>query len=165
MWRNSKSRRLLPDLPSCEILQYRDYGTSATIDSGSQKRTLTLSFTRKLTPPARGSHTLIYQRPLFDVTPRNAVLARMLCELFTDATTEDVYDASLAELSFSLNYAGDYISISAGGFSDKLAVLTETMLKKLVAFEVDEDRFAKIVDQVGVSAFHACCGLTTLAPI
>jgi insulysin len=76
------------------------------------------------------------------------VLARLFCELFSDAITQDVYDASLAELSFHLFYAGDYISISAGGFSDKLAVLTETMLKKLVTFEVDEDRFAKIVDQV-----------------
>ena len=37
--------------------------------------------------------------------------------------------------------------MSAGGFSDKLAVLTETMLSKMMKLEIDEDRFAKIVDQ------------------
>jgi insulysin len=92
--------------------------------------------------------------PLLDVTPRNAVLARLLCEMFEDATTEDVYDASLAELSFGLYYSGDTLSISAGGFSDKLAVLTETMLNKLMAFDIDESRFEKITDSVSLEHWY-----------
>ncbi|KAK8849760.1 hypothetical protein IAR55_005095 [Kwoniella newhampshirensis] len=84
--------------------------------------------------------------PILNVTPRNAVLSRLFCDLFTDSITEDVYDADLAELSFSLWNSHEGISVSAGGFSDKLAVLTETMLKKFVNFEVDEGRFQEIAE-------------------
>ena len=81
-------------------------------------------------------------------TPRNAVLARVFCDLFRDSITEDIYDADLAELSFNLGYAGEAIGISAGGFSDKLAVLLETMLTRLAAFEVDETRWIGVIDDV-----------------
>lgn len=87
-------------------------------------------------------------RPLLEVTPRNAVLARLLMDLFSDSTTEDVYDAELAELSFHLFYSGDALTLAVGGFTDKLALLMETMLKKLMVFEVDPTRFDKIVDSV-----------------
>lgn len=92
--------------------------------------------------------TSAHTSPLLHVTPRTAVLARLLCDLFTDATTEDVYDASLADLSFDLYYTGDSISISAGGYTDKLALLTETMLNKFINFEIDPVRFDKVVDQI-----------------
>jgi insulysin len=76
------------------------------------------------------------------------VLSKLFCELYSDSITEDVYDASLAELSFSFFYSGEYMCIAAGGFTDKLPVLTETMLDKLKKYEVDPERFAKISDQV-----------------
>ncbi|ORY34641.1 putative A-factor processing enzyme [Naematelia encephala] len=86
--------------------------------------------------------------PLMNASPRHAVLGRLFCELFSDSITEDVYDADLAELSFSLQYTPEAISVGAAGFSDKLAVLVETMLTKLVAFEVDAARFGDIVEDV-----------------
>jgi len=76
------------------------------------------------------------------------VLSKLFCELYSDSITEDVYDASLAELSFSFFYSGEYMCIAAGGFTDKLPVLTETMLDKLKKYKVDPERFAKISDQV-----------------
>lgn len=82
--------------------------------------------------------------PLIDVTPRNSVLTRLLCDIFTDATTEDSYDATLAELSFHLWFAGDAINISVAGFTDKLAHLAETMLTKLKNLKVDPERFDKL---------------------
>lgn len=88
------------------------------------------------------------RRPQLNATPRNAVLAQLFCDLFRDSITEDTYDADLAELSFNLWYAGDWIGIGAAGFSDKLAVLTETMLQRLMEFEVDDGRFDSIVDDV-----------------
>lgn len=83
--------------------------------------------------------------PLLDVTPRNAVLTRLLCDAFTDATTEDVYDATLAELGFHLWGAGDSINVQVAGFTDKLAHLAETMLVKLKNLKVDPERFPKLV--------------------
>ena len=81
------------------------------------------------------------------------MLAQLFCDLFRDSTTEDTYDADLAELSFQLWYAGDWIGIGAGGFSDKLAVLTETMLQRLMRFEVDEGRFEGVVDKASGEAY------------
>lgn len=94
--------------------------------------------------PLSSSH----YRPILDTSPRNAALTKLFCELFSDSITEDVYDASLAELSFNLFYAGENICVSAGGFSDKLAVLTETMLEKLKNYKVDPERFAKLKETV-----------------
>lgn len=62
--------------------------------------------------------------------------------------TEDVYDAELAELNFRVYGGGDFIGITTRGFSDKLSVLAETMLGKLMALEIDSERFKEIVDQV-----------------
>jgi insulysin len=86
--------------------------------------------------------------PLLETTPRTAVLARLLCDLYSDSIVEDVYDAELAELGFSLWYAGDTINVAVQGFTDKQALLLETMLTKLTNFEVDPKRFDKIVDQI-----------------
>lgn len=87
-------------------------------------------------------------RPILDTSPRNAALTKLFCELFSDSITEDVYDASLAELSFNLFYAGEHICVAGGGFSDKLAVLTETMLEKLKTYKVDPERFSKLKETV-----------------
>ena len=91
---------------------------------------------------------ILLHSPVLNNTPRNAVLARLFCDLYRDSITEDTYDADLAELSFQLFYAGDTINVAAGGFSDKLAVLLEIMLDRLNDFKVDPTRYASIVDEV-----------------
>lgn len=88
------------------------------------------------------------QSPLLEATPRTAVLGRLMCELFYDSVTEDIYDAELAELNFALWYGGNSFNLAVTGFSDKQSVLLEAMLKKLIEFEVDPERFDKIVDRV-----------------
>lgn len=86
--------------------------------------------------------------PLLNASPRNHVLAYLLTEVFSDLVTEDVYDAEIAELRFSVYYAGDWLGVSAKGFTDKMGVLVERMMGKLVDVEVNEERFKEIVDQV-----------------
>ena len=88
--------------------------------------------------------------PVLNNTPRNAVLGRLFCDLFKDSIVEDIYDADMAELSFDLHYAGESIAVGAGGFSDKLAVLLETMLKRFANFEIDEKRFPEVVEDVSL---------------
>lgn len=92
-------------------------------------------------------------RPILNNTPRNAVLGRVFCDLFRDSIGEDIYDAEMAELSFNLGYAGESITISAGGFSDKLALLLQAMLERLAAFKIDEARYTGVVDDVS----GICC--------
>ena len=88
--------------------------------------------------------------PILTVTPRNQVLTTLMTELFSDSITEDVYDAEMAELRFGVYGAGDYIGVSSKGFTDKMDVLVERMLTKLVDLKIDEDRFKEIVDQVSL---------------
>lgn len=83
-----------------------------------------------------------------EVTPRNAVLARLFTELFTDAITEEVYDAELAGLKYSVQYGGDSITIGSVGYNDKLPVLTSKMVKLMKDFKVDPARYTVIADQV-----------------
>jgi insulysin len=72
----------------------------------------------------------------------------MLCDLFRDSITEKVYDAELAGLQFSIDFNGDHITFGTVGYNDKLAALTESMLKLFMEFKVDPERFSVIKDQV-----------------
>ena len=96
------------------------------------------------------------------MTPRQATLARLYCDLFRDSITEEVYDAELAGLQYSLEYAGDSITVGSVGYNDKLPMLTEKMVTMMKAFQVDPERFAIIKDQVGQSlALCSRCSFTT----
>jgi secreted Zn-dependent insulinase-like peptidase len=68
--------------------------------------------------------------------------------LFRDSITEEVYDAELAGLQYSLEYAGDSITVGSVGYNDKLPRLTEKMLGMMKEFKVDAERFAIMKDQV-----------------
>lgn len=94
------------------------------------------------------SEEILRHSPLLDVTPRNATLARLLCDLFRDSITEKVYDAELAGLQFSIDFGGDHITLGTVGYNDKLADLTESMLKLFMGFKIDLERFGLIKDQV-----------------
>ena len=83
------------------------------------------------------------------MTPRQATLARLYCDLFRDSITEEVHDAELAGLQYSLEYAGDSITVGSVGYNDKLPMLTEKMVTMMKSFQVDPERFAIIKDQVG----------------
>ncbi|WVO12724.1 hypothetical protein L204_100332 [Cryptococcus depauperatus] len=89
--------------------------------------------------------------PILKATPRNSVLSVLLCELFMDSITEDIYDASMAMLNFHLTVNNDRIDISASGFTDKLAELTEAMMRKFVEFKIDSKRFENIVEDRRIS--------------
>lgn len=99
----------------------------------------------------RSSCTDSCSSPLLDVTPRQATLARLYCDLFRDSITEEVYDAELAGLQYSLEYAGDSITVGSVGYNDKLPRLTEKMLGMMKEFKVDAERFAIMKDQVRTS--------------
>jgi insulysin len=87
-------------------------------------------------------------RPILQATPRNSVLSRLFVDLFRDSIAEETYDAELAGLQFSLDYAGDSLTIGTVGYNDKLPALTEKMLGLMRSFKVDESRFELIRDQV-----------------
>jgi insulysin len=86
--------------------------------------------------------------PLLQVSPRNTVLARLFVDLFRDSIAEETYDAELAGLQFSIDYAGDSLTVGTVGYNDKLPAMTEKMLNLMRSFKVDPSRFELIRDQV-----------------
>ncbi len=121
------------------------------INSGYLELTCSLQCNREcmlFTSPISPFLTNFSVRPLLDVTPRNATIGRLLCDLFRDSVTEKVYDAELAGLQFSIDFGGDHITLGTVGYNDKLADLTETMLKLFMEFKIDPERFELIKDQV-----------------
>ena len=91
-----------------------------------------------------------FASPLLQVSPRNTVLARLFVDLFRDSIAEETYDAELAGLQFSLDYAGDSLTVGTVGYNDKLPAMTEKMLGLMRSFKVDESRFELIRDQVSL---------------
>jgi insulysin len=89
-----------------------------------------------------------HSSPLLQVLPRNTVLARLFVDLFRDSIAEETYDAELAGLQFSIDYAGDSLTVGTVGYNDKLPAMTEKMLGLMRSFKVDASRFELIRDQV-----------------
>jgi secreted Zn-dependent insulinase-like peptidase len=68
---------------------------------------------------------------------------RYLRRLVDDALTEEVYNASLAGLSYSLNTDSEWnLELETRGYNDKMIVLLKLVLEKVRSHVVDEDRFA-----------------------
>ncbi|CDO75620.1 hypothetical protein BN946_scf184840.g3 [Trametes cinnabarina] len=86
--------------------------------------------------------------PLAYVTPRRAMMSRLLVDLVEDALAEVTYDADLAGLSYSLSNEVEGLSVSVGGYNDKLHVLLRTVLAKLRGLQVQPDRLRVLKEKV-----------------
>jgi insulysin len=95
-------------------------------------------------------------RPLLDVTPRLAIVSRLYCELFQDSITEEIYDAKLAGLKYSLEHGAKSISVHVRGYNDKLPMFLKKMLKMMKDFTVRGERFAIIKEQVSLQCWYVC---------
>ena len=108
---------------------------------------------RSVSLPFSLDHTYshcFYSSPLASITPRNAVLTRLFTELLADALIERTYDADLAGLTHHIGSNMRGLSVSVGGYSDKLSVLLETLLREMKSFVVKdrEGRFGVYKEQV-----------------
>ncbi|CAO1629238.1 unnamed protein product [Parajaminaea phylloscopi] len=97
--------------------------------------------------PKANVFTLL-RSPLIDATPANAVKSRVFVELVKDALTEYSYDAELAGLGYNIEAQADAFGISVDGYSDKLSVLLDHILKAVKNFQVDPARFEIVKDTV-----------------
>lgn len=61
---------------------------------------------------------------------------------------ERTYDADIAGMSHSVGSQMQGVMVSVGGYSDKLVVLLETILKEMKTFAVDPERFTVFKEQV-----------------
>lgn len=78
----------------------------------------------------------------------------MYAELVHDALTEYAYDADLAGLAYIVSNTAEGLSVSLGGYNDKLVMLLPAVLNKLKHLEVREDRFDILKEQVRALPNH-----------
>lgn len=76
------------------------------------------------------------------------MVGRLFVDLVEDALAETTYDADLAGLSFSVSNHADGVSVTVGGYSDKLDVLLRTVLESMRGLSVDPQRLQVIMEKV-----------------
>ncbi|KZT41760.1 hypothetical protein SISSUDRAFT_981316 [Sistotremastrum suecicum HHB10207 ss-3] len=86
--------------------------------------------------------------PLASVTPRHAVLTRLIAELVTDALQEYSYDADLAGLQYSFSSSSRGFQLSLSGYNSKLPVLLQKVLDTFRNLKVDSVRLAVVREQL-----------------
>lgn len=87
----------------------------------------------------------------------------LLVDLLEDALSEEGYNARLAGLSYNLSNGTKGVTLSVGGFDNKLGVLFEMILRTLKGFEIKEERLKVIAEKVGMrssSVFHTSLNRT-----
>ncbi|KAI0646092.1 LuxS/MPP-like metallohydrolase [Trametes meyenii] len=95
------------------------------------------------------AHIRIYLKsPLAYTTPRHAMLTRLFVDLVEDALAELTYDADLAGLSYSVTNQIEGLTISVGGYNDKLHVLLRTVLEKIHGLSVQPDRMRVLKEKI-----------------
>eukprot|EP00941_MAST-03F_sp_MAST-3F-sp1_P003543 g3543.t1 len=71
-------------------------------------------------------------------SPEKTVMLAIYQRLITDELTEFSYFASLAGLHYELNEDWQGLTLAIGGFNDKIVLLLEKILHKMVNFEISE---------------------------
>ncbi|OQV25668.1 Insulin-degrading enzyme [Hypsibius exemplaris] len=87
--------------------------------------------------------------PIVYKNPTYAVMAHLFVELFRDALNELVYIAALTDMNYSLEQSQYGFVLSVSGYDDKLDVLLDMLIGRLVNFKPDEKRFHIIKEEAG----------------
>lgn len=97
------------------------------------KNKIWYKFDTKLGGP-RSALKFKFNIPNATSTPLNSVLLSLFLDVLDDDLNSISYLASIAGLSHEFEIARDGISLEIHGFSDKLAILLETLIDRLVKF-------------------------------
>lgn len=90
---------------------------------------------------------VLIESPLAQPSPAAACLSSLYGDLLEDSLTSFAYDAEVAGLWSSVAQSYGY-KISIGGYSHKLHILMQEVLRRLRHLEVREDRFAIMKEQM-----------------
>ncbi|OQS04220.1 insulin-degrading-like enzyme, metalloprotease family M16A [Thraustotheca clavata] len=85
--------------------------------------------------------------PMIYVSPTTAVLTDMYVRAVKDSLTEFTYDAELAGMRYSMSFTSKSLELYGGGYSDKLPILLQCIVKAMVSFDVNEVTFQRIHDK------------------
>ncbi len=86
--------------------------------------------------------------PVANQSARNTMLAHLYTRMVLDQLNEPLYDAALAGLGVSFYPHMQGLSLKLSGFSDKQPLLLNTLITTMRHPTLDEERFARIRDQL-----------------
>jgi insulysin len=86
--------------------------------------------------------------PITDSTPANNVKSRLLCECVKDSLSEYSYDADISGLIYDTSVNAQGLDINIGGYSDKLPVLLEKVVRSMKDLKINPDRFEVIKERL-----------------
>ncbi|KAH7853477.1 hypothetical protein Vadar_002882 [Vaccinium darrowii] len=81
-------------------------------------------------------------------SPEAAVLTNIFTHLLVDYLNEYAYDAQIAGLHYSIHATRSGFQVVVHGYNHKLRILLETIIEKVVKFEVKPNRFYVIKEMV-----------------
>ncbi|CAI9301344.1 unnamed protein product [Lactuca saligna] len=81
-------------------------------------------------------------------SPEANVLTDISTRLLMDYLNEYAYDAQVAGLYYAISHTDNGFQVTLTGYSHKLKILLETVIKKFTTFEVKSDRFNVIKELV-----------------
>ena len=102
--------------------------------------------TRFKTP--KGQVYLSLVMPESYATPEAAVCTNLLTKLLVDSMNEVTYYAEVAGLAYAVQSTTTGMQLIFSGYSHKLLVLAEEVLRRLLAYEPNEERFGVLKEQM-----------------
>lgn len=86
--------------------------------------------------------------PMTYATPANNVKTRLFCECVKDSLSEYAYDADLSGLTYNISGTALGIDVNIGGYSDKLPVLLEKVIRSMKELKINPERFNIIKERL-----------------
>jgi insulysin len=93
----------------------------------------------------KGVIELVFHLPNSNSDVRSATFTALIAELVNDELNLITYSASLVGLKANLSFWRDGFSLKVSGYNDKLSVLMEQIVEKLVNFEPSKERFESVL--------------------
>ncbi|KAI8375164.1 Metalloenzyme, LuxS/M16 peptidase-like protein [Blakeslea trispora] len=91
---------------------------------------------------------ITFQNPISDITPYHAILTQLYVSLLTDSLAEYAYNAEVAGLSYWFDRDSKGIHLCISGYSDRLPLLLEKIIKKMKNTDISHDRFNTYKDEL-----------------
>lgn len=89
----------------------------------------------------KGAIEIVLHMPNANNSCKSSIYTMLLGNLIDDELNEIVYYASLVGISFSIHHWRDGFLMKVSGYNDKLSVLLQQILQKLISFKPKKDRF------------------------
>ncbi|RAL51841.1 hypothetical protein DM860_010559 [Cuscuta australis] len=100
---------------------------------------------------------LDFRCPNCGISPESTVLTNIFLRLVMDDLNEYAYDAHIAGLAYSISSSFSGFQVSVGGYNQKMTILLEKVIDKLLNLEVKHDRFSVIKELVTLEYKNIKC--------